>query len=378
MIKKQISYSLVENHSDLSRLTDELIKEDAIGVDLEADSLFHYQEKVCLLQISTPHKNILIDPLSIKNLSPIAPIFANPKILKIFHGSDYDIRSLYRDFSIRVESLFDTELAARFLGLRQTSLASLLEDRFNVVVEKKYQRKDWSMRPLPEEMLSYAVKDTCHLLPLGRILQKELGEKGRLSWVEEECDILSRVRPAPSNNEPLFIRFKDSGKLDQRDLAILEAVLQLREEIASLHDRPPFKVFGNGQIMEILNRRPLSEKDLTGLSRGQIKKYGSSILKRIQEAITLPEDKLPVFPKRKRKSLSPKISRRIKSLKEWREQYSGRLGLDRSLICTNSQIRSLALAVPTTLEQMSRIDGIRKWQRGLFGLEICSILASLN
>lgn len=372
-----ISYFLVENYSDLSRAAVEISKEAAIGVDLESDSLFHYREKVCLLQISTAYKNIIIDPLSLKDLSILAPIFSNPKICKIFHGSDYDIRSLYRDFKIKVKALFDTQLASRFLGLSQTSLATLLKDRFDILIEKKYQRRDWSKRPLTEEMLIYAVKDTCHLLHLGRILEKELEEKGRLPWVMEECEILSKVRPAPSNEEPLFMKFKGAGKLEPRSLAILEAVLQLREEVARLRDRPLFKVIGNEQILEIVKNRPLSKKDLHGLSPGQIKSMGSAILRRIQKAMSLSEEKLPVFPITKRRSPGARIARRIKILKEWRDQYADKLGLEKSLVCTNSQIQSLALAGPVTLKQIKGIGGIRDWQRKLFGAEVCSILRNL-
>lgn len=372
-----ISYFLAENCSDLSRVASEISKEAAIGVDLEGDSLFHYHEKVCLLQISTPHKNFIIDTLSLKDLSSLAPIFANTKIRKIFHGSDYDIRSLYRDFNIKVKALFDTQLASRFLGLSQTSLATLLKDKFDILIEKKYQRRDWSKRPLPEEMLKYAVKDTCYLLPLSRILRKELEQKERLSWVEEECEILSKVRPTPPNKEPLFMKFKGAGKLGSRSLAILEALLQLREEVARLKDRPPFKVIANKQILEIATKRPVSERDLNGLSQGQIKSLGPSILQRIQGAMNLSEDKLPVFPRTRRNSLSVRVARRIKSLKEWREEYAHRLGLDRSLVLTNSQIQSLALAGPVTLKQIKGIDKIKDWQRKLFGSEVCSILKSL-
>ena len=117
-------HTLIENDNDLCELIVLLEKEPAIGVDLEADSMFHYQEKVCLLQISTQRVNLLIDPLSVEDLSPLAPVFADVRIRKILHGSDYDIRSLYRDFGIQVHSLFDTQIAARFLGIRETSLAS--------------------------------------------------------------------------------------------------------------------------------------------------------------------------------------------------------------------------------------------------------------
>ncbi|NQT70264.1 MAG: ribonuclease D, partial [Desulfobacteraceae bacterium] len=132
-------YVLIENDADLKKIIPKLQGEAAIGVDLEADSMFHYQEKVCLVQISTQRLNLLIDPLSVKDLFPLAPVFADREIRKVFHGADYDMRSLYRDFGIEVHSLFDTQIAARFLGLRETGLASLLQEKFNVSSDKKYQ-----------------------------------------------------------------------------------------------------------------------------------------------------------------------------------------------------------------------------------------------
>jgi len=239
MIREQPAYLLVKDRSNLSRIAAGLERETAIGVDLEADSMFHYWEKVCLIQISTPLQDILVDPLSFDDLSPLSPVFTDPNILKVFHGADYDIRSLYRDFGIEVNSLFDTQIAARFLGIMETSLASLLKERFGVFVAKKYQKKDWSKRPLSADMLAYAVQDTCHLLPLSRILEKELRIKDRMFCVEEECALLSRVRPVPPDGSPLFLRFKGARRLDPRGLAVLESILQLRDEMAIRRDLPP-------------------------------------------------------------------------------------------------------------------------------------------
>jgi len=183
-----------------------------IGVDLEGDSMFHYQEKVCLFQIATSSLNFVVDPLAVKDLSSLAPVFADDRVRKIFHGADYDIRSLYRDFAIEVRSLFDTQIAARFLGMKETGLASLLQDKFGVESDKRYQKKDWSRRPLPDPMLEYAVQDICYLLPLARTLRDELAEKDLLFCVEEECGLLAEVRPQPNKTKPFFLHFKGASR----------------------------------------------------------------------------------------------------------------------------------------------------------------------
>jgi len=377
MTKNKRPHILVKNKDHLNRIATELKKERAIGVDLEADSMFHYQEKVCLIQISTPKRNIIVDPLALNGLSPLAPVFSNPKIRKVFHGADYDMRSLYRDFGIEVYALFDTHIAAKALGISKTGLAALLKERLEVTVDKKYQKMDWSKRPLSPGMLAYAVQDTCHLLPLSRMLEGELREKGRLWSVEQECERQAQVRPAPPDANPLFVKFKGARKLDPRGLAVLDSILRLRDDRARCKDRPPFKILGNEQIMEIAVKKPLVKGDLLqikGLSARQVKMLGPSILKRIEKCLSLPENELPAFPRRTEQRFGAKVSKRIKVLRSWRKQRAEEMGIDPALVCSNAQIESLALAFPKNLKDLEGIDTLRAWQRRLYGREICCLL----
>ncbi len=375
------NYLHVESRDALLKIVGILQKEPVIGVDLEADSMFHYQEKVCLLQFSTPSCNILVDPLAVKDLSPLAPIFKSPEIRKIFHGADYDIRSLYRDFKIEVNSLFDTQIAARFLGLRDIGLASLLNEKMNIILKKKYQKKDWSQRPLPAPMLEYAVHDTSHLLSLTQILRAELREKGRLPFVEEECQLQTTVRGAVPNDEPLSLKFNGAGRLDRRSLAVLEALLQFRDQMARRRDLPLFKVMGNAQVMALANRKPVKMADLQnirGFSPKQIKQLGGALLKTVRPALALPENELPVYPRKRSEKISPKVGERMKRLKEWRDQRGSEMGVDPAIICTNAQAKTLALSNPHGPDDIKEIMGIKNWQREQFGHEICRVLKDLG
>jgi ribonuclease D len=374
-------YLHVENRDALLKVANILEKESVIGVDLEADSMFHYQEKVCLLQFSTPSRNILVDPLAVRDLSPLAPIFKSFGIRKVFHGADYDIRSLYRDFEIEVNSLFDTQIAARFLGLRDIGLASLLNEKMNIILKKKYQKKDWSQRPLPAPMLEYAVHDTCYILPLSQKLMAELREMGRLSFVEEECQLQTTVRGAGPNNDPMFLRFNGAGRLDRRSLAVLEALLQFRDQAARRRDLPLFKVIGNGQVMALAKRKPVKKEDLQdikGFSWKQINQLGGAILKTIRPALALSENELPVYPRKRSEKISPKVGERMKCLKEWRDQRGSEMGVDPAIICTNAQAKTLALLNPRVPDDMKEITGIKNWQQEQFGHEICGVLKGLG
>ncbi len=359
--------------SSLSREAEHLLKEKAIAVDLESDSLFNYTEKVCLMQISTAKRNLLIDPLAIKDLSPLEAVFSNRGIRKILHGSDYDIRSLHRDFGIEVSSLFDTQLAARILGAAETGLASLIKEHFNVELEKKYQKKDWSRRPLPDDMLIYGVYDTCYLIPLGRILEKRLIEKGRYSWFEEECELLTGVRFAPASEDPLFMKFKGANKLNPGELAILDAVLNIRENIAMEKDRPPFKVLSNDQILNIVQEKPKTLNGLKKLTERQRKKMGKVILGGIEAALKIPETELPGYPKPESKPVEHDYNRNIKLLKEWRKRTAEKFALDPPILCTNAQIQLLVQACPESVSSLRKLGILKKWQINLYGREVCRI-----
>jgi ribonuclease D len=371
-------YTLVEDKRDLGRIALELEGEKAIGVDIEADSMFHYQERVCLLQIATPTRNLVVDPLAVGDLSPLAPLFASSRTQKVFHGGDFDIRSLHRDFTIEVRSVFDTQIAARFLGLKETGLASLLRERFGVCVEKKYQKRNWSERPLPSPMLDYAVKDVSYLLPLAGILKRELRLKNRLSWVREECDLLCQVRSTPRDSSPLFLKFRGAGRLPPRALAVLEALLTFRDQTARMKDRPPFKVLANDAIVEMAREMPKTESELKrikGLSPKLISTLGRSLLERIEEARKIPDSALPVYPHKGRPRLGRRVTRRIEALKAWRKKRGEDLDLEPSIVLTGAQIQSLALSHPLGPKDLRRAAGLRSWQRRAFGEEICEALA---
>ena len=327
--------------------------------------------------MATANINAVIDPLEIKDLSALKPIFKRNDIQKIFHGADYDVRSLFRDFKITINNLFDTELASRFLGSPETGLDAVLKKKFAISLDKKFQRKDWSRRPLPQEMIAYAAEDARYLLPLARDLTDELNEKGRLSWVHEECKILSNVRPNTNGTQPLYLNFKGAGKLDPRSLAILEALLDCRQNIARKKDRPLFRIIGSHCLLNLAKTRPTNLKQLekTGtLSPKQIAMYGRQVLAAIDSAIKIPQKDLPVYPRRKAPRVPAVGAQRVKSLKKLRDRQAHKLSMDPALILTKSVISTLAIQRPLKLSELLQIKEIKKWQIREFGEEILKVL----
>jgi ribonuclease D len=370
------SHEWIETLPRLEEAARILSQAEIIGVDLEADSMYHYFEKVCLLQIATESAAYVMDPLALRDLSALHPVFSNPRIRKVFHGADYDIRSLYRDFRLEVENLFDTQLACMFLGLPETGLEALLRSRFQVELNKKYQRADWSRRPLSPEMVDYAAMDGRYLIPLARMLEKELDEKGRLSWVVEECLFLREVRFTGPNHTPLYLRVKGAYLLDRRSLAVLEALLGFREAQAQKADLPPFKVLGNEALLGLAVKKPLSLEELkTGkvLSRNQIERYGMRLLQEIHRAMALPDEDLPVYPRVARPELSSPVRQRIKALKTWRDMRAKTLGMEPGILLNNALINDLALKNPRSMQELESIPALKKWRQYHFGREILTI-----
>jgi ribonuclease D len=250
-----------------------------------------------------------------------------------------------------------------------------------VNLKKKYQKEDWSRRPLPEAMLTYAVMDSLYLIPMARILEEELKDKGRLSWVREECELQSRVRSVNNHEGPLYLKFKGAGKYDARSLAVLEAVLQFRENVAQRRDRPPFKVLGNPAIIALIEEKPATLKALKtikGIGDRQIKTLGRPLIEAIQTALNIPENRLPTYPKNKRRPFDPEISKRVKALKEWRQGCAKAWAMDPGFICNNALIQAVATENPKAPADLREIAEMRDWQIQAFGREICSFLGKLE
>ena len=363
---------IITSSQRLAEVAAVLQQQTELAVDLEMDSLHHYKEKVCLIQISTRRESWLIDPLKLKSLAPLAAPLGNPGIRIVMHGADYDIRSLHRDFGFEVNSLFDTMIASRFLGVAEFGLAALLKSRFGVELNKKYQKADWSKRPLSPEMCNYAIADTAYLLPLFDQIRQELIDKGRLQWLEEECDLVCRARVTEKEGA-LFLSCKGAGKLKGRSLAILEALLQLRDREARELDRPPFKVIPAETLMEIAEKRSHSLSELTaikGMTPGQIHRYGDCILVAVAEGLAVPENALPRFSRQVRHELADGSKERLKRLKQWRDQQSALLELEPGIVAPNWLLETIAEANLSSSTDLNSINGIRQWQNQLYGKDI--------
>ena len=364
---------ILTTSAEVAALAAELRGEAILAVDLEADSMHRYREQVCLLQLSVPGRTVLIDPLAGADLAPLAGLFADPAVRKIFHAADYDLRSLYRDFRLEVRGLFDTMVSAQLLGEEKIGLNDVLGKYFGVTLDKRFQRADWSIRPLPAEMVAYAAEDTRHLHRLTELFEARLLELGRRDWAAEEFGLLEGVRFSDSEKGPLCLRLKGAGALDRRQLGVLEELLQWRELEAARRDRPPFQVIGNTILLALAMQAPRMATALaaiTELPERLRDRHGRDLLAAIGRGMELPGEALPAWPKTSRPERDPAVDARLAALKVWRRDKAAALGIDPGVLINNALLELLARENPVTTAQLAASPGLKHWQRQELGAEL--------
>lgn len=361
----------IATQKDFDALVTKVERAAEIAVDTEADSLHSYFDKVCLIQLSIPGEDSVIDPLARIDLSALGSILANPAITKVLHGADYDLRILNRDFGFAVTNLIDTMVCAQLLGYEAIGLAALLKQHFNVDLDKSQQRADWAMRPLSSRMLEYAATDTRHLLPLSRTLRAELEQAGRWGWAQEEFERLEGIRFRPPDEDPeAFRKIKGCNTLERRGLALLARLYAWREDLARQADRPPFKIASNEMLVEIARMLPRKRDALAGVkgvSGFHLKRYGSEILRIVEEALQLPESELPERTPSKPWIRDKKLEAIIERLKKVRDTVAAELKIDPAVLAPKHVLASIASLAPASVDELRAIPAMREWQRRVIG-----------
>jgi ribonuclease D len=362
---------LVATAPELIRLVKEWKREPVLAVDTEAASFHRYLNRIYLVQVSTRTTTSIIDPVAIEDLSPFGEILADPKIEVVFHDADYDLRLFDYQYGFKVRSLFDTRTAAELLSEPGLSLAALLERYFDVKIDKRFQRADWSARPLTEEMLAYAAADTRNLVALRDLLAERLEQTGRLAWAKEEFARLEHVRwTVDEDREPAWLRIKGAKALRPRQLAILRELHAWRVGQATRLDRAEFRILGNDALLMIAREAPESPEALgaiRGVGRDTAERRGRNLLAAVRRGLKVPEHDLPTVPRPPRRQREPEIEARTVRLKSVRTEVAARLGLDPGVICPNSVLDGIARANPTDLAGLRQVEGLKEWQVREFG-----------
>jgi ribonuclease D len=365
---------VVTSPAQLETLLETLSEQDAVAVDTESNSLYAYREQVCLIQISIPEADYVVDPLAGLDLSPLGRLFADPETQKVLHAARYDVMCLKRDFDFHLANLFDTMWAARILGWSRVGLGDVMEETFGVHTNKRYQRYNWGKRPLEPEALTYACLDTHYLLPLRQLQVEALLQKGRWDEAEEIFDQIADSEPVSLTFDPQdFRRVKGAFGLSRRKQAILRELCLWRDAEARRRDRPHFKVLSDDTLIALAQARPDTPEQLAsvdGLKPYHVRRYGSRILRAIKRGMHAEPPKPPPPPPRH----SDAEVARFQALRAWRRRVSAKRGVDPDVILGNAVLWALAERNPRTTEDLMHIEGMGSWRRKAYGEAILEVL----
>jgi ribonuclease D len=355
----------------------------ALALDSESDSLHHYKEKVCLLQMASDRgEGVLLDPLALRDLEALAPVFADPAVTKVLHGADYDVTTMKRDFAFGFAGLFDTMIGARFLGLPAIGLQAVARAELGVEISKDSQKDDWSVRPLSPRQEAYALADVQHLLTLHARLEARLREAGRLEWVLEESAAVAALPAARRERDPeAWQSVKGARKLKRRGLAVLREVHAWREARAEARDIPSFKVLSTEPLLALAETPPRTAAELRPV-RGipaSVRDNPGELLAAVARGLAVPENELPTLPKAPpRPVVTDAQKRREAALRTWRAEEAKRAELDVSVILPQRLIDKLTESPPASTDGLAQVDGLRRWRREAFGSAILKALGTAS
>ena len=346
---------MIADVSQLSELLPQLKSVDRVAIDTEADSLHCYREKLCLLQISIPNNDVIVDPLADVDLAPLRDALAGKEI--VLHGADYDLRLLRRNMDFVPQRIFDTVIAARMIGLREFSLAALVQRYFDVELAKGSQKANWAQRPLSARMAEYAINDTRYLLSLADRLENELESRGRMEWFRQSCQRgldFSAVDRERDVDEAW--RISGAGALRGRASAVLRELWNWREREAEAVDRPPFHILQNRELLHSAERFAAGDTP-------DYKHFSDRRGRAFREAagcgLNLPEKDWPTRPKRFGTRPSAEVIKRTEQLRRNRDHAAKELHIEASFIAPRATLEAIA-ADP------SRAEGLLvPWQREL-------------
>ena len=369
---------LIQTVAELEDLTQRLRLAPLLAVDTEAASFHRYEDRIYLLQVSSRTETAVVDPLAVGTLAPLASILSDPAVEIVFHDADYDLRLLDREYGFHPNNIFDTRIAAQLLNEPGVGLAALLEKYLGVRLDKRFQRADWSARPLSREMLEYAAADTRNLPELRDILRQQLAARGRLPWAEEEFGLLTQIRftPAPAT-EPGYLRLKGAKALHGRELAVLRELWEWREATARRADRATFRILNNEPMLLMAKNPPTDAaalKATRGLGAEQVERRGREILAAVQRGLEVPDRDLPRLERSPRRPADPAFEARLERLKAVRNALAQRYELPPGVLCPNGTLEAIARANPGAVEEMSGIPELRRWQLAELGDELLTAL----
>ncbi len=349
---------MIDTNSALAPWLEKIAACPIVALDTEADSLYSYPERLCLIQIALPDELFLVDPLADIDLDPLWESLSGAEI--VIHAADYDLRLLYRGSKFVPKKIFDTMWAARFLGFREFGLHHLVTHFHKVNLEKGSQKADWGKRPLTEKMTEYALNDVRYLLEMHQALKGQLTELGRDSWLDEQGErlIADAIRSVQTASDDAW-RIKGSSRLDPEGMAYVRGLWEWREEEACRSNKPPYFVLNHQSLLEVATLASEGKNWETTLPLRFSSRRRRGVRDAVEAVREMPSETWPEKRRARRVAISETEKNRIEELKRIRDAKAEALDLDPTLIASKATLIGLARDWDQQLAELM------PWQRQL-------------
>ncbi len=359
-----MTYQLITTQSELNQLSHTIQTADIIAIDLEANSLYAYHEKICLIQLAIHSHIYIIDPQANINTCALLRQLLDKKL--IFHSPDFDLRLIWKEYKIRPnQPLFDTQLAAQLCGIKKFSLANIVHQFFGIQLCKKGQKENWGKRPLKQELLTYAANDTRYLIPLYEILSGQLNELNRMKWHDSLCNqLIEHIENQIITENSDIWRLQGSGRFSQKELAYLKSLYFWRNHEAQIKNRPLFHICRNAALLK-LSQHLANQNDTSAfILNSSLHHLHADQIERLYNAINSVNDLSPdEYPEIIRSLHKKRISDGYKKkLKNAITQKSLELNIPSYLLASRAQISAINQCRAKSIQHLIDICHLLPWQ----------------
>jgi ribonuclease D len=339
MTAHPLAFEWIDSQAGFDSVVADLAHADRYALDTEFHRERTYYPHLALLQLAWGDRLVLVDPLAV-DLRPFAAVLAGPG-LAVLHAADQDLEVLELACAAVPSTLFDTQLAAGFLGQSSPSLGNLIDRMLGVRLPKGDRLTDWTRRPLTEDQKAYAASDVEHLLALHDVIVGQLEERGRREWAEQECDLLLRRPRLRVEPRRAWWRLKESRQLRGKSRGVAQEVAAWREERAARLDQPPRFILPDLALVSIANRPPRNRDDL-GEVRGIDGRYlkgdaSTTLLDAVRRGQDLPEGEVLIPPT---DELDRPLRPAVTLVSAWVAQLASDLSIDATLLATRADLHA--------------------------------------
>lgn len=360
----------ITDRKQLKEFADRAKRSAVLAVDTEFLREKTYWPRLCLIQLATEEESVVVDPFRVKDLSDLAELFVDERIVKLFHAAGQDMELIVHEMGVVPKPVFDTQIAASLLGdMLQIGYGSLVLNECNVKLKKADSFTDWSRRPLTDSQIQYALDDVIYLPRIYRSMKERLEKLGRLSWLDRDFEELSDPERYKVDPYERFKRLKRVNQLTPQQLSAAREVAAWRETQAMKRNIPRKWVVTDEQIVEICKREPRTLDELfmvRGVSSTLKTDDARRVLAACKQGLDAPEDAWPELNKSYKSE--PNVDPQVDLLYSLVKVRAKEAGVAFGVLASHADLAKLVRG------HYEEVDILKGWRRHLVGEELLALM----